>query len=72
MFCTAWCPDCRLARRFLAERGLAYTEIDINATPGARDRLRALTGGTLTTPTFVINGKTVVDFQQEQLERILG
>jgi len=72
MLCTAWCPDCRLARRLLAERGLAYTEIDINATPGARDRLRELTGGTLTTPTFVINGETVVDFQPDHLERILG
>jgi glutaredoxin len=72
MFCTSWCPGCRRARRFLDERGLAYTEVDINQTPGARDRLRELTGGTLTTPTFIIHGEVIVDFDQERLRQILG
>jgi glutaredoxin len=72
MYCTSWCPACRRARRFLDERGLTYTEIDINKMPAARDRLRELTGGTLTTPTFDINGEIVVDFQRDRLEQILG
>ena len=74
LYCTSWCPACRRARRFLEERGVAYTEIDINKAPEARDRLRELTGGTLTTPTFDINGEIIVDFrrdQVEQLERVL-
>jgi glutaredoxin len=75
MYCTTWCPACRRARRFLDEQGVSYTEIDINKTPEARDRLRELTGGTLTTPTFDINGEIVVDFgraQLEKLEELLG
>jgi glutaredoxin len=70
MYCTSWCPGCRRARRFLDERGVAYTEIDINKVPEARSRLRELTGGTLTTPTFDINGTVIVDFRNEQQERL--
>jgi glutaredoxin len=72
MYCTSWCPACHRARNFLSERGLAYTEVDIDKTPGAKTRLRELTGGTLTTPTFDIDGEIIVDFKREQLERVLS
>jgi glutaredoxin len=71
MYCTSWCPNCRRARRFLEERGLAYTEINIDSTPEARTRLRELTGGTLTTPTFDIDGKIMVDFDRDRLREML-
>jgi glutaredoxin len=70
MYCTSWCPACRRARRFFDEVGVAVTEIDINQVPSARDRLRELTGGVLTTPTFEINGEVVVDFKREQVDRL--
>ena len=70
LYCTSWCPACRRARRFLEERGVAYTEIDINKAPEARDRLRELTGGTLTTPTFDIDGEIIVDFRRDQIEQL--
>jgi len=75
VYCTSWCPACRRVRRFFDEYRIDYTEIDINKTPEARDRLRELTGGTLTTPTFDINGQVIVDFKPEQrrrLEQVLG
>jgi glutaredoxin len=75
MYCTSWCPACRRARRFLEERGVEFTEIDINAYPEAKSRLRELTGGTLTTPTFDIRGEVIVDFrmdQQQRLKEVLG
>ena len=70
LYCTSWCPACRRARRFLNERGVAYTEIDINKAPEARDRLRELTGGTLTTPTFDIDGEIIIDFRRDQIEHL--
>lgn len=75
VYCTSWCPACRRVRRFFDEHRIDYKEIDINKTPEARDRLRELTGGTLTTPTFDINGQVIVDFKPEQrrrLEQVLG
>ena len=70
MYCTSWCPACRRARRFLDERGVEYTEIDINKVPESRPKLRELTGGTLTTPTFDVNGEIIVDYKREQQDRL--
>lgn len=75
MYCTSWCPACRRARRFFDDYSIDYTLVDINKTPEARVRLRELTGGTLTTPTFEVQGEVIVDFRMDQrrrLEEILG
>jgi len=32
LYSAFWCPDCRVARRFLAKHNLPYTEIDIETT----------------------------------------
>ncbi len=72
MYCTSWCPDCRRARQWLADHGLEYREVDINATPGATDQLRQWTGGPLVTPTFDIDGRIIVDFDETALRQALG
>ncbi len=33
MYSTAWCPDCRRARNFLKERGIAFEEVNIEEDP---------------------------------------
>jgi glutaredoxin len=71
MYCTAWCPDCKRARAWLAERKLEYTEVDINAVPGAAAQVRQWGGGNLITPVFDIDGTIIVDFDVEKLEEIL-
>ena len=38
------CPDCRIAKRFLAQRDLAYREIDIETTPGGAEEVIRQTG----------------------------
>ena len=30
MYCTTWCVDCRRAKQFLKERGVAFSEINID------------------------------------------
>jgi len=37
LYSAFWCPDCRVAKRFLQERRVAFTEIDIENTPGAAE-----------------------------------
>jgi len=44
VYSTTWCGDCRRLKRILADRGVAYNEIDIDADPAAADRLVANTG----------------------------
>ncbi len=72
MYCTKWCVDCRKARAWLQERGLEYTEVDINATPGAGQKVREWGDGHLITPTFDIDGTIVLDFDEPRLKEVLG
>ncbi len=72
MYCTTWCPDCKRARRWLAERNLPYTEVDIARTPGAELQVRRWASGNATTPTFDIDGQIVVDFDEARLKQVLG
>jgi glutaredoxin len=71
MYCTSWCPDCRNARQWFKDRGIAYTEVNITDVPGASDQLRQWTGGPLTTPTFNINGEIIVDYDVRHLKELL-
>ncbi len=56
MYCSSWCPDCKRARAWLKDHGIAYTEVDVNAVRGAARQVRAWANGNLVTPTFDING----------------
>ena len=72
MYCTSWCPGCKIARAWLKVRNLDYTEVDVNAVPGAADQVRKWAGGNLVTPTFDIDGAIVVDFDEQKLSALLG
>lgn len=71
MYCTNWCPDCKRARAWLRVNNIPYTEVDATTFPGASEQVRKWAGGNLTTPTFNIDGKIVVDFDEEVLASIL-
>jgi mycoredoxin len=53
-----WCPDCRVAKRFLAQHNISYKEIDIETTPGAVEEIVKHTGKRAV-PQFVIDGEWV-------------
>jgi len=72
LYCRPGCIDCRLARRFLEDHGVPYTEIDILASPEAEARVRQWTGGPLITPVFDIAGTIVIDFKRSELIEVLG
>lgn len=71
MYTTSWCPDCRVAKRYLAQRGVAYQEINIEQTPDAAEKVIAWSGGYRTVPTFDIDGTIVVDFNRQALDEAL-
>jgi mycoredoxin len=62
LYSAAWCRDCREAKRFLQKHKLAYTEIDIETTPGASEEvLRHV--GKRAIPQFVIDGEWVQPYR---------
>lgn len=70
MYCTSWCPDCKKARKWLADHKIDYVEIDIDKYPEASKNLRKITGGDLITPTFAIKEKYLIDFDEEKMEKM--
>lgn len=58
MYISDWCPYCARARALLEAKGVAYTEIDVDAIAGARGQMTARGGGD-TVPQVFIGGKPV-------------
>ena len=77
VYSAPWCSDCREAKRFLAKHNIPFTEIDIEATPGAADEVVRHTGKRAI-PQFVIDGEWVQPyipgqgFLYEEMARRLG
>jgi arsenate reductase-like glutaredoxin family protein len=72
LYCTPWCPSCRLARSWLRDHGISYEEVDISRDRAAAARVRGWADGNETTPTFDIRGTVLVDWDEEQLEALLA
>jgi mycoredoxin len=74
MYTTSWCGDCRMTRMLLAERGIAYEEIDIEKTPEAAEIVMRANDGKRKVPTLDIDGRFVAvsPFNRRQLEEALG
>ena len=71
LYCARWCKDCKRARAWLEERGLAFAEVDIDYNMTARSQLRKWANGAIITPAFDIYGTVVLDFNEKALEAAL-
>lgn len=74
MYTTAWCGDCRSAKRFLRERGVEFEEIDIERREGAAELLMRLNDGKRKVPTFDVEGRTfnLSPYDERRLKAELG
>lgn len=77
VYTTRWCPDCRIAKRFLDQHDVDYIEIDIDQDPDAACEVERQTGKRAI-PQFVIDGQWVQPysrargFHYEEMKRMLG
>ena len=62
VYSASWCRDCREAKRFLAQHNIPFTEIDIEATPGAADEVLENVGKRAI-PQFVLDGKWIQPYR---------
>ncbi|MDD5289329.1 MAG: glutaredoxin domain-containing protein, partial [Dehalococcoidales bacterium] len=65
------CSYCRMLKEFLSQRGIAFEERDVSANPAAAQELMRSTGQ-MGVPVTIIDGQTVVGFDQPRLEYILS
>lgn len=55
LYTTSWCGFCRRAKDLLDRKQIAYTDIDIETTDGARAQMEQRSGGH-TVPQIFIDG----------------
>jgi len=73
VYTTPWCHECRAAKRFLAERGIRFEEIDIESNPQAAEIVMKLNDGMRKVPTLDVEGTIVSgdDFDAARFEKDL-
>ena len=67
LFIKPYCGWCDEARDWLAERGIAYEELDVTADRSARAEMFELTDQTKA-PSIDVDGHILADFGAEELE----
>ncbi len=59
IYTTPTCPYCQAAKRLLAKKGVAYSEIDVSRDPALRAAMTERAGGRRTVPQIFIGGTGV-------------
>jgi mycoredoxin len=72
VYSTSWCGYCRVAKRFLDENHIPYTEIDIEADEDAALRVEQWNQGNRTVPTIDIDGIILTNPSPAKLRQVLG
>jgi mycoredoxin len=69
MYTTEWCSDCRRAKSFMKERGVAFREVNIEDDPEAAALVMKMNNGKRKVPTLEIAGRyfAVSPFNAQQL-----
>jgi glutaredoxin 3 len=72
MYATGWCPYCTAARSLLRGKGVAFTEIDVDAEPARRTEM-VTRSGRRTVPQIFIGSRHVGGYDDlAALERAGG
>ena len=59
IYTKGWCPYCAAAKDLLKQKGLDFTEIDVEKTPAARAEMVGKAGGRTTVPQIFIGSRHV-------------
>jgi glutaredoxin-like YruB-family protein len=71
MYTTPTCSYCRLAKTYLNQNRVRYTEIDVSRDQrAAADMVRR--SGQSAVPVILIDNRPIVGFDRRRIERMLG
>jgi len=57
MYSTSWCVDCRRAKKFLTERGVNFSEVNIDEEPDAEELVLQVNEGCRKVPTIKVGDR---------------
>ncbi|MDR7857594.1 glutaredoxin family protein [Tissierella sp.] len=64
------CPYCISAKDYLNEKGIEFTEKNVQTDKEARKELMAM--GHMGVPVLVIDGEEIVGFDREKIDTLVG
>jgi len=67
-----WCPWCVEALQWLRQRNIPHEVMDVLADPGVYERMRKISGQSLTPTLEMPDGEVLPDFDTGQLARFLN
>ena len=62
IYTTSWCGPCKMAKKFLAEKGYNFEEVDIEENNISREEMASMSKG-LTVPQIIINDLPIGGFE---------
>ena len=70
VYSTPSCPYCHMAKDYLNEQKVAFTDINVAADPTKAQEVFEKSGQ-MGVPVIIIDGQVVVGFNKPELERLL-
>lgn len=71
IYSTPTCIYCRMAKDFLTEKNIPFTDYDLTKDVAMRDEVIKKTGQ-MAVPVIEVDGEVMVGFDKEQLSKLLG
>jgi len=73
VYSTAWCPDCRRAKKFFADHRIPYTSVDVEQDPQALAEVEKINHGQHRVPTIIFeDGSILVEPTNAELAQKLN
>ena len=69
MYTTSHCPACKAAKQYLAQKGIPYREIDVEASRDGMEAFQKLGGHGV--PLITVGEKKMEGFNSQELEKML-
>ena len=70
VYSTPGCPYCIRLKDYLKQKGLDFTGIDVSADQAELDKMVSISGQ-MGVPVIDVDGKIVVGFDKEKIEKLL-
>ncbi len=70
VYSSTTCPHCVTVKEYLTDKGVSFTEKNVSVDAAARKEL--MKKGIMAVPVVEIDGETVVGFDRDRIEDLLG